>query len=84
MAKVYEGGKEVEGKSATTSAQTASRARWQEIKSPEARRQRARKLSEARAARSPQEQIALLNERLGPGRDAERERARLHTLIAGH
>lgn len=81
MAKVYEGSKEVGGKSAITSAQAASRARWHAEKSPEARRRRVRELSEERAARSPVEQIALLDKRLGPYQGAERERARLHALI---
>lgn len=85
MAKAHEKGNEgneVEGKSVVTSAQAASRARWNATKSPAARRQRVRELSKARAARSPQEQIVLLNERLGVGMGAERERERLYTLIA--
>jgi len=45
------------------------------------RRQDAADMAEARAARSPQEQLALLDHRLGNGVGAVRERARLHAQM---
>ncbi len=47
----------------------------------EIRKQQAETRAEERAKRSPQEQIELLNTRLGAGTGAARERARLATEI---
>jgi uncharacterized membrane protein len=47
------------------------------------RRVRAKKLSEVRTGRSPQEQLDLLDQRLGVGEGAERERARLLGEVYG-
>lgn len=46
------------------------------------RREDASKRQEARDKRSPQEQIALLDKRLGKGVGAQRERAKLEAQIA--
>lgn len=43
----------------------------------EYRQEKAAQLAEARAKRSPQEQIAILDKRLGKGKGAKKERARL-------
>lgn len=45
------------------------------------RRRRANERQEARAKRTPQEQLKALDERFGPGLGATRERARLAALI---
>lgn len=47
----------------------------------ETRRQEAQERAEVRAQRSPQEQLAVLDKRLGKGQGAARERARLQKLI---
>ena len=46
-----------------------------------ARRAYAEELAEARAARSPQQQLQLLDKRLGKDQGATKERARLHEQI---
>ena len=48
-----------------------------------ARREAAQERAEVRANRSPQEQLATLDKRLGKGQGAKRERARLQALIDG-
>lgn len=50
----------------------------------QARREDAAVRNELRAMRTPQQQMALLNQRLGVGKGARKERERLATLIAGH
>jgi len=45
------------------------------------RRKTALERNEARSERSPQQQLAVLDERLGKGVGAEKERARLKKLI---
>lgn len=50
-------------------------------RSPNDRRQTASQLSEARTLRSALEQIALLDERLGKGKGAVKERARLQAIV---
>lgn len=48
----------------------------------EARREAAEEMAEARATRTPKQQIALLDKRLGKGEGAVRERAVLDKQIA--
>jgi hypothetical protein len=45
------------------------------------RRERAIERQEARAKRTPQEQLKLLDDRFGEGKGATKERARLKALI---
>jgi hypothetical protein len=47
----------------------------------EQRRARAEERKDARANRTPQEQLALLDQKLGKDKGASRERARLHSQI---
>lgn len=47
----------------------------------QSRRERAEVLAKARAARSPPEQLEILDERLGPGVGAVKERLRLEAVI---
>tara|TARA_B100000029_G_scaffold371504_1_gene365457 strand:+ start:1190 stop:1396 length:207 start_codon:yes stop_codon:yes gene_type:complete len=47
----------------------------------ESRRKRADSLTEERAKRSPQQQLELLDKRLGEGLGAKKERAKLQALI---
>lgn len=49
----------------------------------EIRRKEAQERAEVRAQRSPQEQLAILDKRLGKGQGAQRERARLQSIIEG-
>jgi hypothetical protein len=49
----------------------------------EIRQQEAQERAEVRASRSPEEQLAVLDKRLGKGKGAQRERARLQALIEG-
>lgn len=55
--------------------------RWQEQHSKAAKRARAKEMAEARALRTPQEQLQRLDKLLGVGVGAKRERARLSKLI---
>ena len=48
----------------------------------EARREAAEEMAEARATRTPKQQIALLDNRLGKGKGAVRERAALAKQLA--
>lgn len=48
---------------------------------PEARQRKADERDQLRATRSPEEQLAVLDQRLGVGQGARRERARLQALI---
>lgn len=50
-------------------------------KGKEERRRRALERDAERRGRTPEQQLAVLDERLGPGVGAERERARLTALI---
>jgi hypothetical protein len=45
------------------------------------KREEAAKRTEARAKRSPQDQLAILDQRLGEGRGAKKERAKLRAEI---
>lgn len=45
------------------------------------RSENAKKLAEERAKRSPKEQLALLDQKLGKGEGAKKERARLQALM---
>lgn len=49
--------------------------------SKEERRRRAEERMRERRERTPEKQLAVLDDRLGPGEGAERERARLTALI---
>ncbi len=49
--------------------------------SPEARRRKAEKRKEARSTLTPQEQLAILDKRLGVRQGARKERERLQALI---
>lgn len=49
----------------------------------EARREKAAFLADERAKRSPQDQLALLDRRLGKGKGAAKERKRLRKQIEG-
>ena len=77
MAKVYKDRKEVEGAAVVTEAQAQARQRWDAVKSPSAKLKRIAERQVARAARTAREQTALLDQRLGAGKGATKERARL-------
>jgi hypothetical protein len=47
------------------------------------RREEAEKRQSARDARSPEQQLALLDSKLGDGKGAKKERARLQAIIDG-
>jgi hypothetical protein len=77
MAKVYKDGKEVEGRSVVTESQARASEHWQAKHGSEEKSARVAKRQTARTARTPQEQIALLDQRLDTGQNAKKERARL-------
>lgn len=58
-----------------------ARAAYQAEHGPEARQRKADKREETRETRTPQEQLALLDRRLGVGVGARRERTRLQAQI---
>lgn len=58
--------------------------RWYRERSPEAKRRAVDKRADERAERSPQQQLTLLDERLGKGQGAEKERAQLEALVASN
>lgn len=58
-----------------------ARAAYQKEHGPEARQRKADEREETRDARSPREQLGLLDQRLGVGIGARRERARLQAQI---
>lgn len=81
MAKVRDAqGREIEGKSIVTEAQATARERW-DAKNGQGKRDREWARQNARANRSPQEQIAMLDSRLGKDIGAKKERARLASLV---
>ncbi len=82
MAKVYEKGQEQEGKSIVTEAQAIAYDLWS-AKSPEAKQARAKQLLAERAQRTPGQQLAELDLRLGVGQGATKERQRLASLMQG-
>jgi hypothetical protein len=51
------------------------------MKSIEEKRQEAQARQELRNERTPAQQLALLDERFGPGKGAKRERTRLEAII---
>jgi hypothetical protein len=55
---------------------------WNAMRSPEARRERAAWRTFERSLRSPQQQLAILDQRLGVGQGAKKERARLNAMIS--
>lgn len=61
----------------TSAEHLAAQFAYKSTKSPQARRTRAAERQAARDARSPEEQIALLDSRFGVGLGAVKERARL-------
>ena len=67
----------------TSAEQTAAHEAYCGEHGRDARCRKADEREGARAARTPEEQIALLDRRLGVGQGATRERVRLHALIAG-
>ncbi len=78
MAKVKDkGGKEVEGQKMATERQAEHYAKFMATRSVQARRERALKRQEVSDFRSPVDQLALLNQRLGKGVGAKKERIRL-------
>lgn len=68
--------------SADQSRIDAARTAWQANRGPAARRSRAITRNADRVKLSPTQRLALLDERLGAGVGATRERARLERLIA--
>ena len=82
MAKVRDSkGNEIEGRSVITGAQANALAHWDAIKSHAVKAERVAVREAARASRSPREQLALLDQRLGIGQGAVKERARLNALV---
>lgn len=67
----------------TAEAHFAAREAWQGLHGPEARRQRAKECEAARVPRAPEEQLAVLDERLGKGVGARKERTRLFAQLHG-
>lgn len=67
--------------SAKTDAQREAQAKWAARQT--LKRETVTKNQEARSKRSPKEQLALLDERLGAGVGAAKERARLQKQIDG-
>lgn len=81
MAKVRDAqGHEIEGKSIITEAQATARERW-DAKSGQGKRDREATRLTARASRTPEQQLAELDRRLGNGIGAKKERARLSALV---
>lgn len=66
----------------TSTAHLAAQTRWQAEHGKESKREMGVERQAERASRTPQEQIAILDRRLGVGQGATRERAKLATLIS--
>ncbi len=83
MAKVRDkAGKEVEGQKMVTERQTEHFAKFLAVRSTVARRQRALNREDMRNLRSHIDQLLLLDQRLGKGVGAKKERERLTQIIA--
>jgi hypothetical protein len=65
----------------TREAHDQAVAAYQAVHGPEARRKRAMERSHLRASRTPQQQLELLDQRLGNKQGAGKERQRLLRLI---
>lgn len=75
-------GNKIEGQSVVTEAQAMARDHWDAVKGDSVKTERVVARQAARSSRGPQEQLKLLDQRLGAGQGAVKERARLDALIA--
>ena len=66
----------------TSTAHLAAQTRWQTEHGKESKREAGAERQSERASHTPQEQITILDRRLGAGQGAVRERAKLTALIS--
>lgn len=82
MEKTPEKKKQFSRRHATGEAHKEAQATYLAEHGREAHQRKAGERKEARDARTPQEQLKVLDERLGVGQGAKKERARLKSLIS--